>query len=159
MRGNGTRVTTPLFTDHGGTAQEKFRRFFERCGEDCSDPNSDYYIDVLGTNQWLLNPQASHSDRENWIRSEINQISQNHGSRPVVLGNFGWLNATTADEQVEAISNSRIWDRSWSGLEAVFYFGATDFGGGTINNFLYSQTSAGSTIGSALIERCQAYNS
>lgn len=158
MRGNGTRVTTPLFTDHGGPAAEKFQAFFSRCGIECSTPGSDYYIDVLATNQWLLSPQSSHTDREEWIRNEVNQISQNHGNRPVILGNFAWLHANSADQQVEAITNSRIWDRAWSGLEAVFYFGATDFGGNTTNNFLSSQTSTGSTIAGALVNRCRAYN-
>lgn len=78
--------------------------------------------------------------------------------RPVILGNFAWLNGSTAEQQVDAIANSRIWDRTWSGLEAVFYFGATDFGGGTTNHFLSSQTSSGSSVAEALINRCRAYN-
>lgn len=158
MRARGTRITTPLFTDHQGPAREKFQRFFERCGSGCNDPNSKYYIDVLGTNQWLLNPASNHRDQEQWIKNEVNQIRHDNGNRPVILGNFAWLGASTADQQAEAIANSRIWDKSWSGLEAVFYFGARDFGGGTSNNFLYSQTSSGSTVGAALISRCRAYN-
>merc|ERR1712137_136570 len=58
----------------------------------------------------------------------------------------------------EAIRNSRIWDRSWSGLEAVFYFGATDYGAGTVNHRLWDRTSSGSTVAAALVERCRAYN-
>lgn len=158
MRSRGTRITTPFFTDHGGAAQDKFQTFFARCGQGCSDPSSNYYIDVLATNQWLLNPQSSHRDHEDWIKSEASQISTRNGNRPVILGNFAWLNGKTADQQAESILSSRIWDKSWSGLEAVFYFGATDFGGSTRNNFLYSQTSDGTTIGSTLIGRCQAYN-
>merc|ERR1712137_487127 len=74
-----------------------------------------------------------------------------NGNRPVILGNFAWLGASTADEQAAAIASSRIWDRSWSGLEAVFYFAATDYGGGTTNNFLFSATSSGSTVADALV--------
>jgi len=158
MRSRGTRITTPLFTDHQGPALDKFRRFFERCGSRCSDPSSNYYINVLATNQWLQDPQSGHGRQEDWIKAEIVQISQNNGNRPVVLGNFAWLGASTADEAADAIANSRIWDRTWSGLEAVFYFGATDFGGRTSNHFLYSTTSSGSTVGAALINRCRAYN-
>merc|ERR1712070_1215405 len=158
LRARGTRITTPLFTDHGGPATDKFQQFFDRCGDVCSDPHSNYYIDVLATNQWLLNPQSAHSNQEEWIRNEINQIRQKNGNRPAILANFAWLGASTGDQAVGAIANSRIWDRSWSGLEAVFYFGATDFGGGTSNHFLYSQTSDGSTVGAELISRCQDYN-
>merc|ERR1711953_574141 len=92
------------------------------------------------------------------LKNEVDLIRQNNGNRPVILGNFAWLGANTADQAVEAIANSRIFDRSWSGLEAVFYFGATDYGGGTSNNFLHSQASSGSTVGAALISRCRSHN-
>jgi hypothetical protein len=157
MRKRGVRITTPLFTEHQGPAQAKFQAFFARCGPQCSDPTSNYYIDVLATNQWLVNSDRRR-DEEEWIKNEVTQIRQSNGNRPVILSNFAWLGASTADEAVEAIVDSRIWDRSWSGAEAVFYFGATDYGGRTTNNFLYSQTSSGSTVGAALISRCQAYN-
>jgi hypothetical protein len=154
----GTRVTSPLFTDHGGAAQDKLLRFFAHCGPVCSDPNSPYYVDVLATNQWLLNPSSSHADQEEWIQSEVAAMSQANGDRPVILGNFAWLGAFTADQAEEAIRNSRIWDRSWSGLEAVFYFGATDYGAGTVNHRLWDRTSSGTTVAAALVERCRAYN-
>merc|ERR1712048_1421418 len=109
------------------------------------------------TNQWLLNPQSGHVDNEEWIKDAIDQIKRNNGNRPMILGNFAWLGANTADEAAHAIASSRIWNRSWSGLEAVFYFGATDYGGGTTNHFLYSVTSSGSTVGAALISRCRPY--
>jgi len=157
LRARGTRVTSPLFTDHQGPANEKFQRFFERCGNECSDPSSKYYIDVLATNQWLLNDQSAHIGQEQWIKDYAAKLRQDNDDRPVILGNFAWLGATTADQQAAAIANSRIWDRSWSGLEAVFYFAATDYGGGTSNNFLSSTTSTGSTVGAALINKCQAY--
>lgn len=158
LRARGTRITTPLFTDHLGPAIEKFQQFFERCGSVCSDPNSNYYIDVLATNQWLLNPESAHRDQEEWIKSEVDRIKQAHGGRPMILGNFAWLGASTADQAAEAIADSRIWDKAWSGLEGVFYFGATDYGGGTSNHFLSSVTSSGSTVGAALLDRCRAYN-
>jgi hypothetical protein len=158
MRARGIRVTTPLFTDHGGPANEKFRRFFARCGDDCSNPNSRYYIDVLATNQWLLFPKANHRGQEDWIKDQVQNISQWNRNRPVILGNFAWLGAYSADDHAEAIMTSRIFDRSWSGLEAVFYFAAMDYGAGTANHFLGSPTSSGSTVGAALIQRCREYN-
>lgn len=158
MRARGTRVTTPLFTDHGEPARDKFRRFFARCGSDCSDPSSRYYIDVLAVNQWLLHPESQHRNQEQWIKDQVETIGQDNGNRPVILGNFAWLGATTADQAVEGILHSRIWDRSWSGLEAVFYFAATDYGGGTRNHFLDSRNSAGTTVAAALVERCRGYS-
>jgi len=158
LRARGTRITTPLFTDHGGPAATKFTQFFERCGNECNDPQSNYYIDVLATNQWLLNPQSAHSSQEEWIKNYVAGLKQDNGNRPVILGNFAWLGATTADQQATAIAHSRILDRSWSGLEAVFYFAASDYGGGTTNNFLSSTTTSGSTVADALVNRCQAYN-
>jgi hypothetical protein len=137
--------------------RDKFRQFFARCGSGCSDPNSKYYIDVLATNQWLQSPQSDHRSQEQWIKDLAREIKQDNGNRPVILGNFAWIGAQSAAEQVEGIVSSRIWDKSWSELEAVFYFAATDYGGGTTNNFLSSRTSSGSTVGESLINRCRAY--
>jgi len=156
MKSRGVRVTTPLFTDHGGSVTDKLTAFFDNCAE-CNDPSSAYYIDVLAMNQWLLNPRRERNAQEKWIRSEVAAIRKAHAERPAVLSNFAWLGATTADEQAEAIANSRIWDRAWSGLEAVYYFSATDYGGGTVNNGLDSVTRDGTTIGEALLKRCSAY--
>jgi len=156
LRARGTRVTSPLFT--GGGARDELRRFLARCGSACSDPASAYYVDVLATNQWLLSPASAHASQEEWIRNEVAAMSQAHEGRPVILGNFAWLGGTTADQAAEAIASSRIWDRSWSGLEAVFYFAATDFGGGTAHHRLGDVTSTGSTVGAALLDRCRAYN-
>lgn len=158
LRARGTQITSPLFTDHGGPVKDKFRRFFSRCGSGCSDPRSKYYINVLATNQWLQSPQVEQRSQEQWIKDLVREIKQENGNRPVILGNFAWIGASTAEEAVEGIASSRIWDKSWSGLEAVFYFAATDYGGGTTNNFLSSQTSSGSTVGAALISRCRTYN-
>jgi len=152
-RAQGLRVTSPAFTDHGGPARQKMQAFFGACSE-CNDPNSVYYIDVLAMNQWLLHDAIEHPTQEVWIKEETAAISIANGNRPVVLMNFAWLGAETADEQAEVIANSRIFDPSWSKLEAVFYFAATDYGGGTRNNFLNSVTSDGSTIGQALWQRC-----
>jgi len=153
-RNRGLRVTSPAFTDHGGPARQKFQDFFSACPE-CDDPSSAYYIDVLAMNQWLLDDAFEHPQQEDWIKEETEAISSNNRNRPVVLMNFGWLGAETADQQAQIISNSRIFDPAWSGLEAVFYFAATDFGGGTRNNFLDAATSDGSSIGQALQQRCQ----
>jgi len=157
LRNRGTRVTSPLFTDNGGAAQDKLQRFFAHCGPACSDPASPYYVDVLATNQWLLSPSSAHPDQEEWIKREVAAMSEANSGRPVILGNFAWLGGTTADQAAEAIRSSRIWDRSWSGLEAVFYFAATDYGGNTLYHRLSDTTSSGSTVGAALVERCRAY--
>ncbi|CAK0867721.1 unnamed protein product, partial [Prorocentrum cordatum] len=157
LRTRGTRVTSPLFTDHGGAAQDKLLSFFARCGPECSNPASPYYVDLVATNQWLLNPSSDHAIQEEWIKSQVAAMRQANGDRPVVLGNFAWLGASTADQAADAIARSRIWDPSWSGLEAVFYFAATDYGGNTLYHRLSDTTSSGSTVGAALVERCRAY--
>jgi len=160
LRARGTRVTSPLFTDHQGPAQDKFAKFFARCDElniGCSDPRSRYYIDVLLTNQWLRGDVSQHAGQEQWIKDTMATISARWNNRPVVLGNFAWLGAKTANDQIDMITRSRIFDKGWSGLEAVFYFGAVDYGGGTENNDLSSVGSGGVTVGKALMNRCSAY--
>jgi len=152
-RARGLRVTSPAFTDYGGPARQKMQAFFGACSE-CNDPDSVYYVDVLAMNQWLLHDAVEHSGQEVWIKEETAAISRANGNRPVVLMNFAWLGAKTADAQAQVIANSRIFDPSWSGLDAVFYFAAKDYGGGTQNNFLDSVTSGGSTIAQVLLQRC-----
>lgn len=158
MRARGVRITSPLFSDYLGNARGKFQSFFTRCGSGCSDPNSPYYVDVLAMNQWLGDPASARAGQEQWIKDDAARASRENGNRPVILGNFAWLNGRTADQAADAITNSRIWDRSWSGLEAVFYFAAEDYGANTRNHRLSSATSSGSTVGAALVERCAAYN-
>lgn len=160
LRARGTKITSPLFTDHQGSAVSKFEEFFRRCNQlqiGCSDPNSNYYIDVLLTNQWLLGARSEHANQEQWIKDTMATVSAQWDNRPVILGNFAWLGAKTADSQIEVIAQSRIFDREWSGLEAVFYFAAIDYGGGTENNALTDMGTHGTTIGDALINRCSAY--
>jgi len=156
LRDRGTRITSPMFSDNGGPAQDKFQRFFHACGAGCSDPASPYFVDVLAVNQWLTGPSSNHAANELWIKDEVAKISSANGDRPVILGNFGWLGATSADQHAEAIRNSPVWDRSWSGLEAVFYFAATDYGGGSSHNRLSEETSSGTTLAEVLVERCRA---
>jgi len=160
LRARGTKVTSPLFTDYKGPAKDKFVQFFQRCNElqiGCSDPTSPYYIDVLLTNQWLRGDVSQHAGREQWIKDTMATISAQWNNRAVILGNFAWLGAQSADDQINMITRSRIFDRDWSGLEAVFYFGAEDYGDRTKNNGLSSAGSSGITIGEALMNRCAVY--
>jgi len=160
LRARGVKVTSPMFTDHGGPAQAKFEQFFKRCeqlGIGCSDPNSNYYINDLLTNQWLTGGKEGHAEQEVWIRNEMATISSKFSNRRVVLGNFAWIGAKSPDQQADVIMNSKIFDRDWSGLDGVFYFAAKDFGGNTRRNGLDQRTSSGKTLAELLANRCRQY--
>merc|ERR1711972_306177 len=100
---------------------------------------------------------GQHAGQEQWIKDTMAAISTRWNNRPVVLGNFAWLGAQRADDQIDLISRSRIFNRDWSGLEAVFYFAGVDYGGGTENNGLSSTGKSGTSIGQASMARCAAY--
>lgn len=157
LRSRGTMVTSPLFTDHQGPAKTKFEEFFSECGSGCSTPGHKYYIDKLLTNQWVLNERSRHAGQEQWIINTMADVSAQWGGRKVILGNFAWLGATSAAEQIQVLESSKIWDRTQSGLEAVFYFCGVDYGGGTSNHELTAARSDGMTVGQALINVCRQY--
>merc|ERR1740121_2986713 len=98
LRDRGTRITSPMFSDFKGPVHDKFQSFFEHCGDGCSDPDSPYFLDVLATNQWLTGSSSNHAGNEQWIKKEVAKLSKDNGDRPVILGNFGWIGATTADQ-------------------------------------------------------------
>merc|ERR1719215_2565207 len=150
QRAKGMMVTTPFFT--GGSTAQEFNEFFQGCSV-CDDKNGPGYIDVIVWNAWLGDWSSDKKGQANWIKGESKKFSQAHGGRPVWLGNFAYLGSKTADKQIETIETSDI--MGGGAIQRVYWFVATDFGGGTKKNFL-QDSAGGKTIGQALIAHCKA---
>jgi len=153
-RDRGMKITTPFFT--GGDVMSQFATFFGSYCESCSNPGSKYYLDVIAFNAWI-GSWGSQSGQEQWIQQQAASLKKAFPGRPVYLTNYGYLGGHTASQQ-DAIINGRIYDRTFSGLDAVYYFGAKDVSGQTFKNSLHdiieTGKNAGRTIGQVLAGRC-----
>eukprot|EP00928_Gymnodinium_smaydae_P069063 TRINITY_DN5243_c0_g1_i6.p1 TRINITY_DN5243_c0_g1~~TRINITY_DN5243_c0_g1_i6.p1 ORF type:complete len:253 (-),score=14.53 TRINITY_DN5243_c0_g1_i6:17-682(-) len=151
-RAEGMRVVSPIF--HGETVLNKFRTFFNGCRA-CSDPNSNMYIDILGFNAWL-GSWGQIRGQADWIKGNARELKRSYNNRPVFLINFAYLGGQTANDQKKAIIDSGIFDGKSTGIDAVYYFSARDFGGGTRNNELKARLSDGRTIGKLFVSKCNS---
>jgi hypothetical protein len=155
MRANGLQVTTPLFTNmETASVIEQVDTFFEKC-PDCDDQKSEQYIDIIAWNAWIGSWNPSMKSGGDWIKDQAVEMKAKHDSRPVWLGNYGYIGAdATADKQVEVIWKSGVLDED-SSIDSVYYFAAQDVGGGIPDgsNVLAVEVGA-STIGLELLKKC-----
>ncbi|KAL1515075.1 hypothetical protein AB1Y20_004139 [Prymnesium parvum] len=159
MRARGVKFTSPLLKADDPAAY--LREFLSACGDQCSNQSSDAYIDVVAINPFCGDWNAPAGTAEGcragatWV---IDQVSSSLEGRPVYMTNWGYLGATTAAEQIPAINATDAFFAPGSPVERVYYFGAIDYGGNTINNFLTSTVEsgdrAGSTLGALWAETC-----
>jgi len=158
-RRQGMRVASPRF--HGGNMMKSFAEFFAACPE-CSDKDSRYYIDVLAFNAWVWNharDNAEMAGNAHWIRGQAAALRGKYAGRPVYLADFASLGAAGAALQAEVLAGSGLVGERGSGLDAVYYFAAQDFGGGTKHNGLKEVVAsgpfAGKTLGQVLLQQCR----
>lgn len=151
QRQAGMKVTTPFFTDHGGTkTATQMNQFFSACPL-CSDKSSMQYIDVLVWNAWIGDWNKDTQGQARYIIGQSKKMSKDNGDRPVWLGNFGFLGKHgSVQNQIQAIESSGIFEKG-NGIQSVYYFGATDYGGGTGKG---TNTLNNPGIVSALLRKC-----
>jgi len=151
-RSGGMLVTTPMFNN-----VDHMHEFFAACPS-CSDRNSDQYIDVLMFNAWFgdWGQGADCAGEAQWIKNNAAAMRSSFGNRPFWLGNFGYLGPdATGQKELDSIWSSGImypWD---SGIDAVYYFAAKDYGGGTPDGTNDLRKVVGdTTIGQELMKVC-----
>jgi len=160
-RSKGMQVASPRF--QGGMVLNKFAAFFQACPE-CSQKGSKYYIDILAFNAWVMNPQHNNGAMAGnvaWIKRLAVSLKAKYANRPVILADFGSLGAQSAALQADLIDHSGLFARGASSLDAIYYFAAIDYGGGTKQNGLQKVVESGphqgATLGKVLLEKCQPY--
>lgn len=157
MRKRGVRFTSPLMkADNIPTYASAF---FSSCGSNCSNPNSTAYIDVFGVNvfcgPWNTEGKTQEEKCRGGIRYTMDQFRYSVPQKlPIYITNWSRLQVSQADDQIPAIDATDEFFSPEYNVERVYWFGATDYGGGSWNNFLVNATSAGSTLGQLWHQKC-----
>jgi hypothetical protein len=165
LRARGTKITSPMLKAGGpGVLEENIQAFYKACGTPCSDPSDQAYIDVVAINGFCgdFNGPAGCRGGASFIYNEALQASYAVGNLPVYITNWSRLQTSNPQDQVEAIDAiEEFFPASVSSsanpvVERVYWFGATDFGGGSSNNFLTQVLSDGSSLGQLWRDKCDS---
>ena len=166
MRSRGTKVTSPLLTAGGsGELERNMRTFMESCGGACYDESDPAYIGIIAINSfcgpWNDNYGGCRAGAS-FIYDEAVSVSNAFSNIPVYITNWSRLQTSSASEQLDAIDSiDEFFPSSVGGvIERVYWFGATDFGGGSgTTSYLSNVLPDGSTLGDAWKAKCDSINS
>lgn len=160
----GIKVTSPLLkAGSEGVLGGNINAFFDACGPACFDVHDPAYIDIIAINAFCgdFNGPAGCRGGAEFITKEATQLYQQY-SLPIYITNWSKLGTSHPDDQLEAmdaIDEFFIPQRDDTNqddgiIERVFWFGATDYGGGSSNNFLTTELSNGVTLGDYWYDKC-----
>ena len=160
FRERGGKITSPLLKAGGpGVLSGNLLQFFNACGAPCSDPSDQAYIDIIAINAFCgdFNGPAGCRGGASFIYNEAVRSSNDFSNLPVYITNWSRLQTSNPQDQVEAIDAiEEFFPDSNSVVERVYWFGATDFGGGSSNNFLTQVLADGSTLGQLWRNKCDS---
>jgi hypothetical protein len=161
MRNRGVKVTGPLLkAGSSGILLGNMRSFYDSCGPACFDESDPAYIDVLAINGFCgpFNGPAGCRGGASFIYDEAMKMYDSFGNIPVYITNWSKLQTSNPLDQVDAIDAIEAFfpSSSSSVVERVYWFGATDFGGGSSNNFLTNVLPDGSTLGELWRNKCDS---
>jgi len=161
----GFKVTSPMLKAGGpGALLSNLKAFYDACGAPCSDKNDPAYIDVIAINGFCgdFNGPAGCRGGAAFIYNEAINTSRAYQNIPVYITNWSRLQTANPQDQVEAIEAieeffpSTIEADAERIVQRVYWFGATDFGGGSSNNFLTNVLSDGNTLGELWRNKCES---
>ena len=157
MRRAGTKVTSPLVTAGGqNIIKGHVDDFFDTCGSACRDPNDPAFIDIVAVNAfcgpWNGAPSYCREGAE-FIVKEVKKVSISY-NLPVYVTNWSRLQTLNTNDQLNAIDAIDVFFQPGSPIGRVYWFGATDFGGGSKNNLLTNTIEDGRTLGQVWKEKC-----
>jgi len=163
-RSRGVKFTTPLMkSGDEASLLRRYSDFFDGCSE-CSDPSSDYYVDIIAWNAFSIQKPPSQyevRDQFNYLKNLAASLKRKFPGRLVYATNFGLLYANSAADQAAAITEYEIFNRAKSQIDGVFYFAGQDYCGKpqcTTKNFLRDLVDRGphrgKTLGQVLVDAC-----
>ena len=164
MRSRGTKVTSPLLiAGSSGVLESNMITFMEACGGACYDESDPAYIDIIAINAFCgpWNDQYGGCRAgASFIYDEAVSVSNSFDNIPVYITNWSRLQTSSASEQVDAIDSiDEFFPSSGGVIERVYWFGATDFGGGSgTTSYLTNVLPNGSTLGDAWKVKCSSIN-
>jgi len=161
FRARGTKVTSPMLKAGGpGVLIGNLLDFFNACGSPCTDPSDPAYIDVIAINAFCgdYNGPSGCRGGAAFIYNEAVAVSSAFNNIPVYITNWSRLQTSNPQDQVDAIDAIEEFFPVSTNLvvERVYWFGATDFGGGSSNNFLTQILADGSTLGERWRSKCDS---
>lgn len=137
--------------------------FFNACGSACFGKNDPLYIDVIAINAFCgdFNGPIGCFGGATFLYGEAVVISNAFNNIPVYITKWSRLQTSDPQDQVEAIEAiGEFFPRSINDedrvVQRVYWFGATDFGGDSSNNFLTNTLSDGSTLGELFRAKCDS---
>ena len=149
LRARGVKFTSPLLHAGGsGVIQANLDQFYAACGAGCNDPANPAYINVNAVNAFVgpWNRAGIDGCRDAAI-FVTNEVKSATDGRPWYITNWSRLGTSNISDQADAMKVLASFFESGSLIERVYWFGATDYGGGSSNNFLTQVTSSGQTLG------------
>ena len=167
LRARGVQFTSPLLRAGGeGVIASNLNTFYSACGPACHDPKSPAYININAINAfvgpWNAPGIDGCRDAANYVTNEVrNYNSDNVASRrPWYVTNWSRLGTFDIQDQVNAMLVIKNFFDITSPIQRVYWFGATDYGGNSGNNFLTSElvTAGGvsTTLGQIWEANCNA---
>ena len=145
LRARGVQFTSPLLRAGGeGVIASNLNTFYAACGSVCHDPKSPAYININAINAfvgpWNAPGINGCRDAANYITNEVRSYNTNNsvGRRPWYVTNWSRLGTLDIQDQVNAMLVIKSFFVATSPIQRIYWFGATDYGGNSGNNFLTS---------------------
>lgn len=163
LRAKGVRFTSPLLRAGGtGALSSNLNAFYAACGSVCHDPTSPAYININAINAfvgtWNRAGRDGCLDAANFITNEIRNYSDSRG-RPWFVTNWSRIGTSDVNAQVDAMSVISQFFVAGSPVQRIYWFGATDYGGNSQNNFLTTSVVSNevtTTLGQIWKSNCNA---
>jgi hypothetical protein len=169
LRTSGIKITSPLLKAGGeGVLGNNLDEFLNACGDACTNKDDPAYIDVIAVNAFCgdFNGPSGCRGGAAFIYNEVTKISRSTTSDniilPVYITNWSRLGTSNPDDQIDAIDAIDEFFPSSNNdndgvVKRVYWFGATDYGGASSNNFLANILSDGkTTLGKYWLDKCES---
>ena len=158
LRASGVKFTSPLLKAGGaGVVAKNLDTFYAACGPGCRDPSSSAYINVNAVNAfvgpWNKAGIEGCRDAASFMTGELKAYPD---GLPWFITNWSRLGTSNIDEQADAMKVLNLFFAAGSRIQRIYWFGATDYGGASSNNFLTKVTSSGLTLGQVWKANCDA---
>jgi hypothetical protein len=147
LRKRGVRFTSPLLrAGSPGVTASNLNAFYAACGSQCRNQSSPSYINVNAVNvfvgPWNAAGIQGCRDGANYMVNEMKAYFPTDNLSWYVT-NWSRLGTFNVSDQVDAMNVIHLFFQSGSPVERIYWFGATDYGGNSGNNFLTQTTPNG----------------
>jgi hypothetical protein len=164
-RTRGLQFTSPLIrAGSPNVIATHLNTFYSACGPVCHDVNHAAYININAVNAfvgpWNTPGIVGCREAADYITNELISYNTNNISsrRPWYITNWSRLGTNQVQDHVDAMTVLSHFFVNNSPIQRIYWFGATDYGGNSSNNFLTTQynSSTTTTLGKIWASNCKA---